>query len=49
MTQRPAVVFVVETVVPACVGVGIFGYMVYRCAGAVLHAARQAFVEFVSG
>jgi hypothetical protein len=49
MKRRPAVVFVVETVVPACVGVGLFGYMAYRFAGVVLRAARQAFVEFVSG
>ncbi len=39
----------VETVVPALVGVGLAGYVLFRCARGAARIAHQVFVEFVSG
>lgn len=39
----------VETLVPALVGVGLSGYVVYRCARGAWRAMQRVFVEFVSG
>jgi hypothetical protein len=38
-----------EALVLAAVGVGLGGYIVFRCARGAWHVARQVFVEFVSG
>ena len=39
----------IETVVPAAVGVGLVGYVLYRLARGAARIAYQAFVDFVSG
>lgn|GEM_PF-4030472 len=41
--------FAIETVVPAIVGIGLVGYVLFRCARGAWRVARQVFVEFVSG
>lgn len=39
----------IETVVPALVGLGLGGYVLFRCARGAWRVARQAFIDFVSG
>lgn len=39
----------IETVVPALVGIGLGGYVLFRCARGAWRMLVQAYVEFVSG
>lgn len=39
----------IETVVPALVGVGLCGYVLFRVARGAARVAHEVFVEFVSG
>jgi len=39
----------IETIVPAIVGVGLAGYVLFRCARGAARIAHRLFVEFVSG
>lgn len=41
--------FTIETFVPAVVGVGLAGYVLFRCARGAWRIVQRAFVEFVSG
>jgi hypothetical protein len=39
----------IETVVPALVGLGLTGYVLFRVARGAAKIAHQVFVDFVSG